>query len=157
MRKSAFTLIELLVVIAIIAILAAMLLPALSKAREKARSIHCVNNLKTMGTYGAFYRDEFDGWILPANYDTTAAHGIHHSWINLMMKLYMNATENFAADTPAMKKWPLFVCPSENQLRQGSRLEYNFSMEFGKGQIPKTPFQELQWADFSAASQTRTA
>ena len=99
-----FTLIELLVVIAIIAILASMLLPVLNKAREKTRTISCVNQLKQISLGRMMYFDAFAGFIPNAVNPTTAG---DVTWGALLVKNGYISRSSFLA-CPARPPEPVY-------------------------------------------------
>ena len=99
-EKSLFTLIELLVVIAIIAILAAMLLPALSAARERAKSANCTSQLKQMGLATQLYIDQNEGFTPPGRWETN----VGNWWYTL--------SESIPSQQQEVHKNHQFRCPS---------------------------------------------
>jgi prepilin-type N-terminal cleavage/methylation domain-containing protein len=118
--RSAFTLIELLVVIAIIAILAAILFPVFAQAREKARAITCVSNLKQIGLGLVMYVQDYDE-TMPAAFICTPD-------VNGSTDTDCDATDGVVSYEqqifPYIKNKKVFVCPSDAIPRANQGAEF---------------------------------
>lgn len=112
--RSGFTLIELLVVIGIIGILAGLLLPALSRARERGRAVKCLGNAKQIGLAMQLYADDHD-WLPPGRIAG------YTQW-DLCVGTYVGGKDG--AFSPEART-ALFMCPSVKIRNNGTRLNYS--------------------------------
>lgn len=102
MRRGGFTLIELLVVIAIIAILAALLLPALAKAKQKAKQTACINNMKQAGIALTIYTGDFQ--VYPQDYNTDQNKG-YYVWMTRLLYFMGNNRAAFSCPAALSQSW----------------------------------------------------